>query len=232
MYLKGRFIFPYVLTGRFLSWTGSWQNSINPCLTFSNFVSPQNLRTELDRNVKELAHFKSVMQTINTIQTTTLTVELRIHEMQEIYSIMQEHRIKVIKQSMLVTCAVTVGQTNHAVFNAWMIHWTFLFWMYLLKSKRKITSPSSILRIDPLSVQPRFNKKTYSKKTNYNKHPRKNQRFSTPLIASLQLSRCAPISWITSISRSRDALFSSANFSVSRAKIKAILVGRRHPHHR
>ncbi|XP_052562272.1 dynein axonemal heavy chain 10 isoform X4 [Culex pipiens pallens] len=62
----------------------------------------QNLRTELDRNVKELAHFKSVMQTINTIQTTTLTVELRIHEMQEIYSIMQEHRIKLPFGDMLM----------------------------------------------------------------------------------------------------------------------------------
>ncbi|XP_055585528.1 dynein axonemal heavy chain 10-like [Uranotaenia lowii] len=54
----------------------------------------QHLRTELDRNVKELSNFKSVMHTINVIQTTTLTVELKIHEMQEIYSILQEHRIK------------------------------------------------------------------------------------------------------------------------------------------
>lgn len=64
-------------------------HSLLVCLFF------QSLRTELDRNVKELSHFKSVMQTINTIQTTTLTVELRIHEMQEIYNILQEHRIKV-----------------------------------------------------------------------------------------------------------------------------------------
>ncbi|XP_058811885.1 dynein axonemal heavy chain 10 isoform X1 [Topomyia yanbarensis] len=62
----------------------------------------QNLRTELDRNVKELSHFKSVMQTINTIQTTTLTVELRIHEMQETYNILQEHRIKLPFGDMLM----------------------------------------------------------------------------------------------------------------------------------
>ncbi|XP_055533348.1 dynein axonemal heavy chain 10 [Wyeomyia smithii] len=62
----------------------------------------QRLRTELDRNVKELSHFKSVMQTINTIQTTTLTVELKIHEMQEIYNVLQEHRIKVPFGDMLM----------------------------------------------------------------------------------------------------------------------------------
>uniref|UniRef100_A0A182IR22 AAA+ ATPase domain-containing protein n=1 Tax=Anopheles atroparvus TaxID=41427 RepID=A0A182IR22_ANOAO len=52
------------------------------------------LRVDLDKNVKELSHFKTVMQTIQTIQSTTLTVELKIHEMQEIYSILEEHRIK------------------------------------------------------------------------------------------------------------------------------------------
>ena len=37
-----------------------------------------------------------VMQTINTIQTTTLTVELKVKEMQETYNVLEEHRIKVI----------------------------------------------------------------------------------------------------------------------------------------
>ncbi|XP_050088792.1 dynein axonemal heavy chain 10 [Anopheles aquasalis] len=54
----------------------------------------QKLRVDLDKHVKELSHFKTVMQTIQTIQTTTLSVELKIHEMQEIYSILEEHRIK------------------------------------------------------------------------------------------------------------------------------------------
>ncbi|XP_055618804.1 dynein axonemal heavy chain 10 isoform X2 [Toxorhynchites rutilus septentrionalis] len=62
----------------------------------------RNLHVELDRNVKELTHFKSVMQTINTIQTTTLTVELKIHEMQEIYNILQDHRIKLPFGDMLM----------------------------------------------------------------------------------------------------------------------------------
>lgn len=55
----------------------------------------QSLRNDLDKNVKELSHFKTVMQTIQTIQSTTLTVELKIHEIQEIYNILEEHRIKV-----------------------------------------------------------------------------------------------------------------------------------------
>lgn len=49
----------------------------------------------LDRNIKHLADFKTVMNTINTIQTTTLSVELKIKEMQETYNVMEEHRIKV-----------------------------------------------------------------------------------------------------------------------------------------
>ncbi|XP_053669700.1 dynein axonemal heavy chain 10 [Anopheles nili] len=52
------------------------------------------LRNDLDKNVKELSHFKTVMQTIQTIQASTLTVELKIHETQEIYNILEEHRIK------------------------------------------------------------------------------------------------------------------------------------------
>lgn len=61
----------------------------------SSVFTFQKLRVDLDKHVKELSHFKTVMQTIQTIQTTTLSVELKIHEMQEIYSILEEHRIKV-----------------------------------------------------------------------------------------------------------------------------------------
>lgn len=49
----------------------------------------------LDKNIKHLADFKTVMNAINTIQTTTLSVELKIKEMQETYNVMEEHRIKV-----------------------------------------------------------------------------------------------------------------------------------------
>jgi hypothetical protein len=35
------------------------------------------------------------MSTINTIQSTTLSVELKIKEMQETYNVLEEHRIQV-----------------------------------------------------------------------------------------------------------------------------------------
>lgn len=35
------------------------------------------------------------MNTINTIQSTTLSVELKIKEMQETYNVLEEHRIQV-----------------------------------------------------------------------------------------------------------------------------------------
>lgn len=35
------------------------------------------------------------MQTISTIQTTTMTMELRIKEIQETYNVLEEHSIKV-----------------------------------------------------------------------------------------------------------------------------------------
>nr|XP_029723837.1 uncharacterized protein LOC115264309 [Aedes albopictus] len=43
------------------------------------------------------------MQTINTVQTTTLTVELRIDEMQETYNILQEHKIKLPVSDMVMS---------------------------------------------------------------------------------------------------------------------------------
>lgn len=49
----------------------------------------------MDMTTKELADFKLVMQTISTIQTKTLTYEQRIHELQETYTVLAEHNIKV-----------------------------------------------------------------------------------------------------------------------------------------
>jgi hypothetical protein len=57
--------------------------------------TPQEQRLNLDRNIKQLSDFKIVMSTINSIQSTTLSVELKIKEMQETYNVLEEHRIKV-----------------------------------------------------------------------------------------------------------------------------------------
>lgn len=62
-------------------------------MDMKNYI--KDLRSDLDRNIKGLSDFKIVMQTISTIQTTTLTQELKIHEMQQTYSVLEEHSIKV-----------------------------------------------------------------------------------------------------------------------------------------
>lgn len=62
---------------------------------FIHFFTPQELRLNLDRNIKQLSDFKVVMSTINSIQSTTLSVELKIKEMQETYNVLEEHRIQV-----------------------------------------------------------------------------------------------------------------------------------------
>lgn len=55
----------------------------------------KELQLNLDRHIKGLKDFKTVMETIGEIQSTTLTVELKIRDMQETFSILQEHKIKV-----------------------------------------------------------------------------------------------------------------------------------------
>lgn len=42
-----------------------------------------------------MSDFKLVMQTIDTIQTTSISRELMIKDLQETYTIMSEHKIKV-----------------------------------------------------------------------------------------------------------------------------------------
>lgn len=49
----------------------------------------------MDRNIKHVSDFKIVMSTINTIQSTTSSVELKIRDIQETYNVLEEHRIKV-----------------------------------------------------------------------------------------------------------------------------------------
>lgn len=65
--------------------------------TYTNLIAMkehiQHLRLDLDRNIKGLSDFKTVMATIAIVQTTTLTVEMRIREMQETFSVLEEHHI-------------------------------------------------------------------------------------------------------------------------------------------
>lgn len=55
----------------------------------------KELRLNLDCHIKGLKDFKMAMETIGEIQSTTLTVELKIRDMQETFSVLQEHKIRV-----------------------------------------------------------------------------------------------------------------------------------------
>lgn len=62
----------------------------------------QQLRLDLDRNIRGLTDFKTVMSTIETIQTTTLSVEIKIREMQETYSVLEDHKIRFEYTDMMM----------------------------------------------------------------------------------------------------------------------------------
>lgn len=55
----------------------------------------QTLRKNLDKNIRGLADFKTAMQTIGIVQSTTLSIEYKVKEMQETFSVLQDHSIKV-----------------------------------------------------------------------------------------------------------------------------------------
>lgn len=68
--------------------------------TYNNMLALKDrikeLRLDMDRNIKGLNDFKTVMQTISTVQSITTTIELKAREMQETYSVLEEHKIDVI----------------------------------------------------------------------------------------------------------------------------------------
>lgn len=55
----------------------------------------QHLRLNLDRNIRGLIDFKVVLQTISNIQSLTISVEIKIKEIQETYNVLEEHQLKV-----------------------------------------------------------------------------------------------------------------------------------------
>lgn len=62
----------------------------------------QTLSFNLNKPTKELSDFKLVMQTIDTIQTTSISREIKIKDLQETYTIMSEHKIKVSRNSTII----------------------------------------------------------------------------------------------------------------------------------
>lgn len=49
----------------------------------------------LHQSIKGFDDFKKVMRTIATIQSSTISTELRIRQMQETFNIFKDHKIKV-----------------------------------------------------------------------------------------------------------------------------------------
>ncbi|KAL7729890.1 hypothetical protein ACLKA6_014739 [Drosophila palustris] len=62
----------------------------------------KTLSLNLNKTTRELEDFKLVMQTIATIQSTTLTNEQKIHEMQETFTVLSEHQIMFSYEDMLM----------------------------------------------------------------------------------------------------------------------------------
>ncbi|XP_017847923.1 dynein heavy chain 10, axonemal [Drosophila busckii] len=60
------------------------------------------LSLNLNKATRELEDFKLVMQTIATVQATTLTNEQKIHEMQETFTVLSEHEIPFNYEDMLI----------------------------------------------------------------------------------------------------------------------------------
>ncbi|XP_030371764.1 dynein heavy chain 10, axonemal [Scaptodrosophila lebanonensis] len=62
----------------------------------------KTLSLNLNKTTRELEDFKLVMQTIATVQSTTLTNEQKIHEMQETFTVLSEHKIMFPYEDMLM----------------------------------------------------------------------------------------------------------------------------------
>lgn len=53
------------------------------------------MKADLYRKIGGFEDFKLVMETIRNIQSTTISIEIQLHEMQETYSVLEDHTIQV-----------------------------------------------------------------------------------------------------------------------------------------
>lgn len=60
------------------------------------FNHKKGLKHNLNRNIKGLDEFKLAMQIITTIQSTNISTELQLHEIQETFAILADHKIEVM----------------------------------------------------------------------------------------------------------------------------------------
>lgn len=55
----------------------------------------QSLKADLYTKITGFDDLKLVMETIGQIQSTTISIEIQLHEMQEAYSVLEDHKIQV-----------------------------------------------------------------------------------------------------------------------------------------
>ncbi|XP_055373636.1 dynein axonemal heavy chain 10 [Condylostylus longicornis] len=87
-----------------------WKNTLGEILAARNkqaMITLEEefgvLRRNVDRSTKYLNDFKTVMSSAVKIQTTSLSVELKIKQMQETFNVLKEHEIKFNYSDMLMS---------------------------------------------------------------------------------------------------------------------------------
>lgn len=53
------------------------------------------MEKSLNRNIKGLEDFKMPIHIISTIQSTNISIELQLHEIQDTFAILKDHKITV-----------------------------------------------------------------------------------------------------------------------------------------
>lgn len=55
----------------------------------------KDLNRDLYLRIRDLDDFKTVLQTISTIQSSNISTELHLHKIQEMFAILREHKVLV-----------------------------------------------------------------------------------------------------------------------------------------
>lgn len=66
------------------------------------------MKTDLNRKISGFDEFKLVMETIGKIQSTTISIEIELHEMQETFSVLEDHKIQVLSRPLLFYLFVSI----------------------------------------------------------------------------------------------------------------------------
>lgn len=80
------------------------KNDLYAFISFSlhNFPNsfPQRMEKSLNRNIDGLEDFKMPIQIISTIQSTNIAIELQLHEIQDTFAVLKDHKIAVSRNRL------------------------------------------------------------------------------------------------------------------------------------